>query len=498
MKKLFIVLIALICVFSLSACSLDFSEKLAEISDNIMSQVVGMAGGLLKEDTSLDTSNNYESELIKDTGTGSDSSSDGPDEPLPEPEPTPTPLPYERSDLPLNKYVGFNANRQTYRERSFYGFGRLTRTTEDYLTSSHEYSFYAINSLDASVHLNFDLSAVGTEESHLYTSVELASMVREFAKKYCSPHDGIYKIRRFELGSSPDKAISAENYASLLNLCYDGNLNSEEALEYGLIGVNPEVKMIAGQMSTVDVDYVKALMTALGGLRNDGFLPIAGWSFSYAKAGAPEGYLTDTALNELIQYRDTNYSNLEIILTELQWDTKNTESPYYVAPSADYTSEELQCAYILRAFMILNQMGVDRSSLISFRDTETDGYGVYDIDVNEKLSFSGISAFHQMSLDMYLVEAIRNGEDGVYVYKYESENGDIMYAMWATEEGKTYELSKEGATEDVATYDKSAGTYEIERTTRDYLNLSFELTEMPTFVRYYSEGSNPDSEKKEQ
>ena len=479
MKKLFAILIALICVFSLSTCSLDFSETFASLSDNIMSQAVGMMGGLLKEDTSPDTSKNYDTELTKDSGTDSDTSGENPEEPVVPP--TPAPLPYERNDLPLNKYVGLNADRKTYRERDFYGFGRLTRTTEDYLTSSHEYSFYAINSLEASVYLSFDLSEVGNEEEDLYTAFELAKMVQDFAKKYCDPYDGIYKIRRFELGNSPDKSISAEDYASLLNLCYDGNLNTEEALEYGLIGVNPEVKMIAGNMSTVDVDYVKSLMTALGTLRNDGFSPIGGWSFSYAKSGAPENYLTDTALNELISYRDTNYSNLEIILTDLQWDTKNTESPYYVAPAGEYTSEELQCAYILRAFMILNQMGVDRSSLISFRDTETDGYGVYDKDVNEKLSFYGISTFHKMALDMYLVEAVKNGEDGVYVYKYDNENGDIMYAMWATESGKSFALPNFGSSYDVASYDKSAGTYVI---AEDLISFDESpLSEMPIFIK---------------
>lgn len=481
MKKLLAVFLASICVFSLIACNMDFSSQLGAISDNILSQVVDLAGGLLKEDTSIDTSGNFDSELIKETSSSTGSDVTPPDEPEPEPEPLPSPLPYERNELPLNKYIGFNANRQTFRRRDFYGFGRLTRTTDDYLTSAHEYSFYALNALEADVYLNFDLSKIGEEEDALYTAIEMAQMVRSFAKKYCDPYDGIYKIRRFELGNSPDKSISAEDYASLLNLCYDGNLNTEEALEYGLIGVNPEVKMMAGNMSTVDVDYVKSLMTALGSLRNDGFLPIGGWSFSYAKSGAPENYLTDAALNELISYRDTNYSNLEIIINDLQWDTTNTESPYYVAPTSDYTSEELQCAYILRAYMILNQMGVDRSSLISFRDTEEFGYGVYDKDVNEKLSFYGISAFYKMSLDMYLSEAVKNGEDGTYIYKYESENGDIMYAMWATEEGKTFPLDDFGSSYDIASYDKSAGTYVIAENCTSFDEQP--LSEMPIFIR---------------
>lgn len=484
MKKILALLLVSLFLFSMVGCSIDLSEKFAEISDNILSQAVGLAGGLLKEDTSVDTSN-FDSELIKDTSS-TPSGGEEPEPPIVE-DPPPNLVPYDRPQLPLSRYIGFNVNSKNYRERNFYGYGRFTRTTEDYISNTDGYSFLAVLGLEASVHLSFDLSLVGDSQEDAYTTVQLAEMVTSFAKKYCDPYDGIYKIRRFELGANPDKTISAEEYASLLNLCYDANLGAEKSLNYGVAGVNPAVKIIAGQMSTVDVDYVKSLMTALSSLRNDGFSPIGGWSFSYMKSEAPEAYLTDTALNELIAYRNENYSNLEIIIGEFGWDSKNTESPYYVAPTEKYTSEELQCAYIVRSYLIFDKMGIDKCSLVAFDDTETDGFGVYKLvdeggtmKLREKVSYYGVQALFSVSDGMYFKEAVVNGENGVYVYTYENENGDVLYAMWSTEEGQSYAIGDCGDSYDVISYDKTTGKFVKESNLTSYDEQP--LGEMPIFV----------------
>ena len=112
MKKLLALLLVSLFLFSMVGCSIDLSEKFAEISDNILSQAVGLAGGLLKEDTSIDTSN-FDSELIKDTSS-TPSGGEEPEPPIVE-DPTPDLVPHERPQLPLSRYIGFNVNSNKYR-----------------------------------------------------------------------------------------------------------------------------------------------------------------------------------------------------------------------------------------------------------------------------------------------------------------------------------------------------------------------------------------------
>jgi hypothetical protein len=56
-----------------------------------------------------------------------------------------------------------------------------------------------------------------------------------------------------------------------------------------------------------------------------------------------------------------------------------------------------------------------------------------------------------------------------------------MYAMWATESGKSFPLPDFGSSYDIASYNKSAGTYVIAENYTSFDEQS--LSEMPIFIR---------------
>ena len=108
------------------------------------------------------------------------------------------------------------------------------------------------------------------------------------------------------------------------------------------------------------------------------------------------------------------------------------------------------------------------------------GYQLYDINGDEKVSYYGVQALYSVSEGMYFKEAVVNGENGVYVYTYENENGDLLYAMWATEEGQTYAMGDCGDSYDVISYDKTTGKFVKESNLTSYDEQL--LGEMPIFV----------------
>ena len=70
MKKFLAIFLALlICVPLLASCNLDLSEQFNQLSDQLFSQIVDLAGGFIKEDTTPKETFDYSSELIKDSST---------------------------------------------------------------------------------------------------------------------------------------------------------------------------------------------------------------------------------------------------------------------------------------------------------------------------------------------------------------------------------------------------------------------------------------------
>ncbi len=479
MKRALSLFLILIFAFSLCACNLDFSSQIESISDSIFNQVVDLGGGLLKEDTSSNSDYNYDHELLEtdtatetetDTETETETEPDAPDTPD-EPEvPTgPVLVLYERSKVALNNYISLNLTSDTHREGGrAHGGVRLYRDFDTIISDSNGYGYFYLNGIKPVVHLN--------EEIIVSSDADISSLARtlnQFAVNFGT--NALFNVTHVEIGTNPDQTISAQDYARLLNACYDG-ANGTLGEGYGIAEINPSIKLISGQLSTIQTQYIKDVMAEIGNLRADGFLPIGGWSINYSTPNAPErGYLNNSPLNALIDYRNKSYPNMELHLNSFSWDTENTDSLYYINGYSVYSSEEMQCAYILRAYMLLNSMGIDRATLKTFKDTEQDGSGIVRADGTKKIAYGGLEVLTSISKGMYFKEALVNGENNTYVYVFEAEDGKQLIAMWTMTGTAEYTPDASGK---LYTYDQASTAY----VSTDFTSTALTLTVMPTFI----------------
>ena len=483
MKRVISLLLVMIFALSLCACSLDFSAQLESISDSIFNQVVEMGGGLLKEDTSSGDDYNYDNELIEsDTATSTETNTETSTETIPnEPEEPEEPqgpslILYERTRLPLNNFIGLNLTSDNHKDaKKSYGAVRLYRDFDNFVSDSNGYGYFFLNGVSPVVHLDMYESLASMDEQKI---LDTSRALYNFAVTYSG--NMIFNVKHIELGTAPDVNISATDYATLLNACYDG-ANGTLGEKQGFASLDPEIKLISGQLSTLNIEYIRNVMKEISAQRTDGFLPIGGWSFNYQTGRTPENaYFKDAVLNALVSYRDSSYSNMELHLSAFGWDTENASSDYYVAPYSTYSSEEMQCAYILRAYMILNGMGIDRATLSTFKDTTTDGCGIVKADGTKKVAFEALATFKSISNGVYFKHALSNGDSNVYSYLFEAENGKALYGMWTSTGTATYTMPDLSKYETVTAYvyDATQQAYVEASTPIEEIN----LTVMPTFI----------------
>ena len=483
MKRVISLLIVLMIALSLCACDLDFSSQIESISDSIFNQIVDVGGGLLKEDTSSNDDYNYDHELLEtdtstdtetdtetETETDTETTPDTPDVPDVPVEPEkPALVLYERTRVALHNYIALNLTNANHKAPiKAYGGARLYRDFATLANDSDAYAFFSINGVAPIIHLDAQISDASDD-----TILSYASKLNAFALAFGTT--AFYNVTHVEIGTEPDSSISAQDYARLLNACYDG-ANDTLGEGYGIAEHNPKIKIISGQLTSIQTQYIKDVMTEIGNLRTDGFLPIGGWSINYVTGNTPErGYLNNNPLKSLVEYRDRYYPNMELHLNSFAWDTVNTESSNFVNGYSVYSSEEMQCAYILRTYMILNSMGIDRATIKTYQDTEDDCSGIVTKDGEKKVAYGGLETFKGVAYGMYFKEALINGENDTYVYLFEDANGKQLIGAWTALGTAEYTPSSACT---VYTYDQASKSF----TSADNSSSAITLTAMPTFI----------------
>lgn len=481
MKKLSVLLILIMCIALLASCGIK--EQLEQMSDNIKGQIIDMAGQFIEKNTDTNSQDNSSDPIIDekptDTPSDVDTSSDilseivpdTPDVPVvPEPPVEPDYVVLEREKYPLNKYVGFNITKSNekildneYKYNTVYGYGRFDTTLENMINAasySHPITYLTISGIESNVALGLDLTKIkleATEEEKSYA--QLSAEIRQFANSFCKDNF-LSNLKRMEIGTNPDLDMSAKDYALLLNTIYDDNC-MQNGEEIGTTFISTDIRLITGKMSYLNLTYVKELMTEIQQGRNDEFLPISGWSFSISTNGlSPEKtFANNEELKELISYRNEHFENIEIYLSDFGWDTVNTESQNYIAPSNGYTSEELQSMYMLRAYLILYAMDVDKSSYSRILDTSDNGEGVIDVDGNKKTAYYSLEFFKSKMNGMYISEVVSNGENDIYCYKFTNENGKTTLALWSSNGSQSYTVENIPQSVTVSAYDTATKSY---------------------------------------
>ena len=155
------------------------------------------------------------------------------------------------------------------------------------------------------------------------------------------------------------------------------------------------------------------------------------------------------AFDTIIDWRDRYYPDMEIWLTEFGWDTNqsyktSTSSHAY----AEYTGRQVQAMWLVREYLLLSSVGVDRAAMYMSRDcgpeeTAVGKYGSsglvrFPIEVtpnnviqgNKKDSFYYIYTLKEMLKDYTFAGEVESTNTNVRIFKYVNDEGKAKYAVW--------------------------------------------------------------------
>jgi len=143
-------------------------------------------------------------------------------------------------------------------------------------------------------------------------------------------------------------------------------------------------------------------------------------------------------INNMLRWRNANAPDLPIYLTEFGYDAifgggdDCVHSECVTGPEA--------AAYTLRSILIANRLGIKRADYYFFGNSEASGLytksglvGKASLGAQEKQVFTVLRAMANLLSEYRVIEIISEEEDR-YVYKLESNTGDICWVAWVPQD----------------------------------------------------------------
>ena len=286
-------------------------------------------------------------------------------------------------------------------------------------------------------------------------------------------------IKWIEAGNEPNgegnDGFSPYELAVFTSTAYDGHCNTVVAPTgsgVGVINANANVKMAMAGLAGVGVRYIQAMSFWMEHNRPDGELALDAFNVhTYCKklisfngyqvyvGVCPEIGKITQYVKQLCDWRDKYYPDKEVWLTEFGWDTNTsygTENACH--PYADFTARQLQAMWLVRAYFMFAEAGVDRAAMYMAQDLGDEATSVGKYGTSGVISYSGEykdSYYYIYTLknnmgDMHFAEVIDSGNENVWIYRFENDSGKSCYAVWCPTMDNIrvdgYELNIDGTT----------------------------------------------------
>jgi len=266
-------------------------------------------------------------------------------------------------------------------------------------------------------------------------------------------------ITWIEAGNEPNgegnDGFSPYELAAFTSTAFDGHCGTVVAPTgsgVGVINANANVKMAMAGLAGVGVRYIQAMSFWMEHNRPDGELALDAFNVhTYCKklisyngyqvyvGVCPEIGEITKYVKQLCDWRDKYYPDKEVWLTEFGWDTNTsyaTENACH--PYANFTAREIQAMWLVRAYFMFAEAGVDRAAMYMAQDlgdeaTSTGKYGTSGVISSSgefKDSYYYIYTLRNKMGDMHFAEVIDSGNENVWIYRFENDNGKSCYALW--------------------------------------------------------------------
>ncbi|MFO7669251.1 MAG: sugar-binding protein [Bacteroidales bacterium] len=235
-----------------------------------------------------------------------------------------------------------------------------------------------------------------------------------------------------------DAQFTAEEYAAMASANADGHAGSlGEGL--GLKTADPSAKFVMGGLYILGTVYITGMYNWFIENRPDHRWPVDvinmhHYAYSFTRNGiCPEEDGYKAMVQEVIGWRNEYAPENEVWLTEFGYDT-NDESPNRINPFGGFTQQEIQAQWIVRTYLILSSVGVDRAAQFMIRDV--------DPNPEPRWSDCGLtlspSEGNVPKTSWYYVYSLKNILRGNYFDKVISESASAHVYRFINEEGNQY------------------------------------------------------------
>jgi hypothetical protein len=271
-------------------------------------------------------------------------------------------------------------------------------------------------------------------------------------------HSGLNLLKYLENWNEPDKTwedragrFHPYELAALSSADYDGH-QGKMGKTVGIKNADPKMKLVMGGLAGLNLDYIKA-MKFWSDYNRGGHFPADVLNLHhYSSTGNEQGFepgghgISPEAdrlyekMRKIADWRDDNLPDRELWLTEFGYDTL-ADSPLDALAVGKMTSEQVQAAWLVRAYFALAAARVDRAPMFMLRDVDSDNGGVFSTCgiVTEKGTWKPKpSWYHLAALRTHLKgmrfgEEIRSGDKDVRIYRFDAAKGKgTAYAVWCT------------------------------------------------------------------
>lgn len=253
---------------------------------------------------------------------------------------------------------------------------------------------------------------------------------------------GLNLLKYFENSNEPNKDwegkasyFSPYEFAAMCSADYDGH-EGTMGKDIGIKNADPNAKLVMGGLAGSNnfVTYVELMKTWFENNRKDKKFAVDVLNFhTYAGRKSPEEAKMKEELAELVKWRNNNYPDKQIWLTEFGWDTNNNTG--IVAPS-----KEAQANWLIRGYLASMAAGIDKSTMYMLRDACPWGYWNYSSSglVGEKGSWAPKPSWFYVytmkdTLKGMVYDSVVIESTNLYIYKFVSANknsGKQCYVAW--------------------------------------------------------------------
>lgn len=351
---------------------------------------------------------------------------------------------------------------------------------------------------------------------------EMSQLMFQFAARYGSTileddkllvntgqvkKSGLEVLKYFEDWNEQDRDWAGRDpkflpgeYAAMASANVDGH-GGTMGDGFGLKTADPSAKFVMGGLYKLGTTYITEMLNWFQENRSDKQWPIDvinmhHYAYNPTLHGiCPEQDGYKEKVQEVIEWRDEFAPDNEVWITEFGYDTNET-SPNRIDPFAGFTQEEIQAQWIIRTYLLLSSLGVDRAAQFMIRDTDSESESRWtDCGLTlskEEAYLAKTSWYYVYSLknilkDLYFDQVINESPEA-YVYRYVNESGDqYTYALWnpgGNGSSSVYDLALPADFDFQNQIQLTDGSIEGSASPLEASasHLSFELTETPIFV----------------